>query len=459
MSERLRAGMREMSQVAAERHVDRVESWASETGARVRRVRRVRGAAAAGAAAALLAGALVTGSALAHRTAPVPPVRPAPAPSEVQTSGILEGWHDAGVDPAIFGEATVTDSVAVDGKVVAVGCDPGAGVQVADPGAAVPAPPIWFGTADGQWRRATVDAPAAYCLHEVVSTPYGLFAAGVPGPAEQATDTTYYRGPLLRSTDGGESWTGVELDPGEAGWVVQVPAVGVLDDRVVAVTTRTTGTSLTVATLWTTTDGDTWTRLGAGDRTRPALGDDPARVFNGAVITDLETVGRHLVAVGAYLGPPAGAQGDVDGRAWVSQDGLEWQHAALPDRDGCPLTDVAGTPTGALAAGWCQWPPLPYLERSADGSAWQRFGQGPSDGFAYLGVQALQPLGDRTLVVGAALDGSSVYATPRQWMVTPDGTWHPVDRLVAPFEVAGGVGFWPRAGTGPTTTVLVEDAR
>ncbi len=457
MSERLRAGMREMSQVAAERHVDHAESWAAEAGARVRRGRRVRGAAAAGAAAALLAGALVTGSALAHRTAPLPPVLPAPPPSEVQTSGILAGWHDAGVDPALFGEATVTDSVAVDGRVVAVGCDQGAGVALTDPDAASPAPPIWFGSADGQWRRATVDTPAAYCLHEVVSTPYGLFAAGVPGPAELATDAADYRGPLLRSTDGGETWTGVELDPGATGWVVQVPAVGVLGDRVVAVTTRTTGSSLTIATLWTTTDGDTWTRLGAGDRTRPGLGDDPARVFDGAVIADMETVGANLVAVGAYLGTPA--QGNADGRAWVSKDGLEWEHATLPDRDECPLIDVVATPTGALAAGWRVWQRYPYLEHSADGSTWQRVGQGPFDGRSYVMVRALQPLGPRTLVAAAARDGSSADAKPRQWLVTPDGTWHPVDRLVAPFEVAGGVGFWPRAGIGPTTTVLVEDAR
>lgn len=459
MSERLSAGMREMSQVAAELHADRVEGWAAGVGARVRRGRRVRGAAMAGAVAVLVAVALVTGSTLAHRPPPIPPVVPAPAPSEVQQGGVLAGWHDAGVDPALFGNATVTDSVAVGGRVVAVGCDPGAGVQVADPGAAAPAPPIWFGTADGQWQRASVDVPAAYCLHEVVSTPYGLFAAGVPGPGEQVTYTSYYRGPLLRSTDDGATWTGVELDPGEVGWVVQVPAVGVLGDRVVAVTTRTTGTSLSLATLWVTTDGDTWTRLGEGGRTRPALGTDPARVFDGTVIADMETVDGRLVAVGGYPGGSPGVQGDAAGRAWVSADGLEWQHARLPDRSGCPLTDVVGTATGALAAGWCAWQLYPYLEHSVDGSTWERVGQVPSDGRSYVMVRALQPVGDRVLVAGAALDGSTVDGTPRQWLVTPDGTWHPVDRLVAPFEVADGVGFWPRTGVGPTTTVLVEDGR
>ena len=359
----------------------------------------------AGAAVALIAVALVAGSALAHRPAPIPPVVPAPAPSEVQQGGVLEGWHDAGVDPALFGEATVTDAVAVDGRIVAVGCDPGAGRVAANPSNAAPAPPIWFGTADGPWRRATVEVQAAYCLHEVVSTPYGLFAAGVPGPAEQqGTLTSYYRGPLLRSTDGGETWTGVELDPGATGWVVQVPAVGVLGDRVVAVTTRTTGRSLTIATLWTTTDGDTWTRLGAGERTRPGLGDDPARVFDGVGIADMETVGGRLVAVGAY--PGVAGEAYPGGRAWVSKDGLEWEHATLPDRDYCPLADVVATPTGALAAGWCAWRPSAYLEHSADGSTWQRVGQVPFDGLLYLGVQALQPTGDMTLVAGAPLDGS-----------------------------------------------------
>ncbi len=143
----------------------------------------------------------------------------------------------------------------------------------------------------------------------------------------------------------------------------------------------------------------------------------------------------------------------------MSKDGLEWEHATLPDRDDCPLADVVATPTGALAAGWRAWRPSAYLEHSADGSTWQRVGQAPFDGLLYLGVQALQPMGDMTLVAGAALDGSSRYAKPRQWLVTSDGAWHPVDRLVAPFEVAGGVGFWPRAGVGPTTTVLVEDGR
>ncbi len=69
----------------------------------------------------------------------------------------------------------------MDGRIVAVGCDPGAGrLAGTNPrNAAWAAPPIWFGTADGSWQRATVEVPAAYCLHEVVSTPYGLFAAGV----------------------------------------------------------------------------------------------------------------------------------------------------------------------------------------------------------------------------------------------------------------------------------------
>jgi hypothetical protein len=451
MTERLRAEMREMVQVASERHLVGVEAWTARVGTRVRRGRRVRGAAMAGAAAAVLAGVLVAGSSPAHRLEPTPPVTPAPTPSGVQHSGVLKGWHDAGVDPALFGAATITDAVEVDGRIVAVGCDPEAGGVVRDPAAASPEPPIWFGTADGRWRRATVEAPAAYCLHQVVSTPYGLFAAGTPGLADPATYPSHYVGPLLRSSDGGETWTGVALDPGADGLRVQVPVVGVLADRVVAVTTRTTVDDLRTATLWTTADGDTWTRVGTDDwpRTGPGLGTDPARVFDDAEITDMAPVDGRLVAVGFSV------SWGVEGRAWASGDGLEWDVGVFPGRDDCGLVDIVGTSGGVVGAGWCLHGP--GLAQSADGTTWRWGSQAPAEEGSFTHVQAVQVLGDRLLVAGWSADGSSAGGTPRQWLVTPDGSWHRVDRLIAPFAVVDGVGFWPRAGAGPTTMVLVED--
>ncbi len=382
MSERFDSGLRELGERIGREHDDVWDDWTAQMTTRVRRGRRVRTAALAGGLVAVLGVVAVGGSMLDRRPAPVPPattLAPSPAPTSAptpassptptssapSTSGttapltgvdVVAGWRELGVDPALFGDAVVTDTASVGSTVVAVGCDHQAAMSSST--AATDAP-IW--TSDGSsWTRVgPIDSPMpgypVNCLSQVLATPYGFFAVAWSA--------------LLHSDDG-LTWSPVEMLPAPDGYPFgNYVAVATSGNRVTVVTQRLAGAESMAATLWTTTDGTTWQELGAGiPHDTAGVGDNPAVVFDNANLLRIIDHDGVLVAVGAS----PGGEFVPTAAAWTSTDALTWTPATVEAADQCYLVDVAETGSGLLGVGWCASTGNPAAWESSDGRSWHR---------------------------------------------------------------------------------------
>ncbi len=458
MSERFDSGLRELGERIGREHDDVLNDWTAQMTARVRRGRRVRTAALAGGLVAALAVVVVGGSMLDRRPAPVPPatsLAPSPAPTSATTpsptSGttapltgvdVVAGWRELGVDPALFGNAVVTDAVSVGSTVVAVGCDE----QAAGSGStAATDAPIW--TSDGSsWTRVgPIESPMPgqplTCLSQVVATPYGFFAVAWSA--------------LLHSDDG-LTWSPVEVLPAPEGYPVgNYVVASVSGDRVTVVTSSPAGAESTVATLWTTTDGHVWQEVAAGVQHDTAgVGDNPAVVFDNANLTRIVDHDGVLVAVGAS----PGGEFVPTAAAWTSTDTLTWTPATVEAADDCYLVDVAETGSGLLGAGWCPATGNPAVWASTDGRSWHRVAApqvalDPGTGFA--SVTGITTIGDRFAIAARVFDAAADTDNWAQWVGSPDTGWEHAGDLAVPYHQTSDLGFWPTSGAGTQPRVVL----
>src|SRR5665647_358597 len=418
---------------------------------RVRRARRARRTAAAAGTLAVVALVSTLGVAAAQDwwERPAPADTPTPAPTEIgptpvpEIEPVVAGWQDAGVDPDLFGDATVTSAVSVDGRVVVVGCAPATGTPVGFP--------AWVADDATTWRRADPPPTIAFdqlgeCLRDVVATPYGLFAHGFG---------------LYHSADG-EAWEQVSLDSTLAAPGTFVMAVVAVGDRVTVLGARATDEGAVVPALVSTTDGVTWT-----EATR-----DLAAVFDDASVVDVVSTGDGLLAVGSRnLGTTQAERGTaLTASAWVSTDGLTWSLVTPegPGFDGCVMGAVAVTAGGYAAVGSCPF----GSERatawsSPDGLTWTQdawpAGEGGSE-WAAQDATAVTVVADDLYAAVDDYDPSRLedQSQGALWRKLPGGQWERVDVAetgVVPFlitEVDGtAVGFWPGAGWPLSTPVRV----
>lgn len=440
---------------AAEAHASS-DGFATDTlKARVRRGRRVRTAVATAGAVTALAVVGVVGVAVAdgwRTTPPAGPTSPEPVPTETATATptptpaepvrVLEGWSDAGVDPAVFGGLAITDTVEHGDRAVVVGCDNG-------PGAGGSVFPAWVAEEPDSWVPATGprNTIGVSCLRTVVSTPHGLFAAF----------------PELYRSDDGYTWARVDLGlPDGAQTSPGVTAVWSVGDRVTALVLRASLAESTVATLYTSTDGETW----------EAVDDSRARVFdNGGIAAVVARPGGGLLAVGASPGGefvPTAAM-------WTSDDGLAWtltspRGAGFED---CAATDVTAVQGGYTAAGTCWDGERSRLAvwSSADGATWSPPVLPPDstgDTPGSVGDVTVARVGDITFALGARYYAATEESVRALWRTEPDGSWVEVEAdsvVPVPFHLVGlggrTVGFWslPYASDDDPVRVLVADDR
>jgi hypothetical protein len=183
-----------------------------------------------------------------------------------------------------------------------------------------------------------------------------------------------------------------------------------------------------VAAVWTSPDGETWTRVEHG----PSLehGGD-ARASGWATIFDVTKNGSGLVAVGRVVSVETYASGDVgEGAAvWLSPDGLSWQRVAPEGAFASPdMQAIATTDDGRLVAGGGL--PL-YIEARLwssqdNGNTWAMhpgddenlFGGQPTnraedEAFGRASIRAISAYGGKVLAVGQFNGDAAVWA----------GTW------------------------------------
>ncbi|MCB2176499.1 MAG: hypothetical protein KQH57_11870 [Actinomycetales bacterium] len=468
MSERFDSGLRELGERIGREHDDVWDDWTAQMTARVRRGRRVRTAALAGGLVAALGVVAFGGSMLDRRPAPVPPATtlapsptrtsaPTPTPTSAPTSSstptsgttapltgvdVVAGWRELGVDPALFGDAVVTDAASVGGTVVAVGCDAQAHNAGSTAGADAP---IWTGVGSTWTRVGPIDSPLpdqpVDCLSQVVATPHGFFAVAWSA--------------LLHSDDG-LTWSPVEVLPAPEGYPLgNYVAAAVWGDRVTVVTQRLAGAESMAATLWTTTDGTTWQELGAGiPHDTAGVGDNPGVVFDNANLSRIVDHDGVLVAVGAS----PGGEFVPTAAAWTSTDALTWTPATVEAADQCSLTDVVETGSGLLGVGSCASTGNLAAWESSDGRSWRRVSAPHVDldpDTALVGVAGIATIGDRVAISARHFDAAAGTDAAVQWVGSPETGWERADDLAIPYLQTSELGFWPITGVATQPRVVL----
>jgi hypothetical protein len=437
------AELRDLAGLAAQAHV-RSDGFASATvKSRVRHARRVyRTAVAAGSVAVVgLVGALSTivvqgwpePAPPAETVAPSPDgtAEPSPTPSrtaeplQLTVDGVLSGWGALDVDPAMFEDVGISDSVTVDGRATAVGCQwDNAGLSGF---------PAWYADDAATWVQASGptsnhEGQLNTCLTQVVATPHGLYAVGLAG---------------LFHSDDGSTWDEVTL-PLEYGSGT-FPAVFAVGDRV-TVLFSVSHVEESVAELYTTDDGSEWTQVTDGSAT----------VFDNATVAGVIGTADGLLAVGASPGGsfvPTAA-------AWVSSDGLTWELVTPAGEgfEGAFMTAVTSRGNGYAAVGrysfgtglMCAW-------SSPDGRTWTPEAPAdPVDSGVYLAPMVVAFVGDDLYAAGQDVDMSRAegeQVVSALWRRVAGGPWERLDAEAVgavPFaqtEVGGVVvGFWPGYG-------------
>jgi hypothetical protein len=339
--------------------------------------------------------------------------------------GAIEPWTVVGVDPGVFGEATITASVEIDGLIVAVGCGREGEERTGFP--------AWTTRNAATWRQATgpstVGAYPATCLQDVVSTSFGLFAHGLT---------------LFHSADGSD-WTPVEfLDP-DGYPIGYVQAVYVADAGLAVLLQRGAQAESTIAYLFTTTDGETWVEAPR----------EKAAMFDSGGVAAVIATEAGLVAVGAS---PWG-EFVPTAAVWVSDDGVDWR-LVTPRGEGfheAYMVDVVDTGHGLVAVGGSPFDTsLMAAWISADGSAWERLPSPSSDVAAehgYMEALTITATADMFYAFGRDFDaGRSVFQERNALWSSADGVeWMRVDldtlEDLVPFSISGlghtEVGFWP----------------
>ncbi len=359
-------------------------------------------------------------------TAP-PTTTVAPTTTTTPLPEPLEAWGRLDVDSAVFGDVTITDGDAgTDGRFVLVGC------ERSDSGAY----PAWWSDDAGNWQRA--DGPGDVgCLTQVEATPFGFFATGL-GAQNQ-----------FQSTDG-VTWELLELaddfgfeEPGQLGVVFAI-FVSPAGDRVTLLYSRAAEAESRIATLVTTTDGETWS-LG------PA---DSAALFDSSDVSAVIPGGPGLIAVGAS----PGGEFVPTAAVFTSMDGLNWARAtpSNADYDDKIMTDVMAIGTGFVAVGGDFFKTgLMTAWTSPDGVVWNRSPHPPEEtdpAVAQMTAQTVTIAGGSIWAAGRDFDARRADdGLPALWE-SPDGVnWvrADFDAMAArvPFEVIDTpdlrIGVWP----------------
>ncbi|MDH3250468.1 MAG: hypothetical protein OEQ47_15975, partial [Acidimicrobiia bacterium] len=236
-----------------------------------------------------------------------------------------EGWGRLDTDTDVFGGIIPIDGASDDGTLVLVGC----------PSEDLGGFPIWRSDAGFDFEPASEPDTSMpqdlRCVQEVVSTPFGWFAGGA--------------GPLLGSSDGA-AWEIVDV-PGILGYEF-TGQLGYADnlfpspagDRLTVLYRRASTNESTIATLVTTTDGETWV-----ENAHPSQS-----LFDSSGIDAVIEGGDGLLAAGSS----PGGEFVPTAAVFTSPDGLRWRRVTPtggPDFDDKVIEDIARVGDRYIAVG------------------------------------------------------------------------------------------------------------
>lgn len=347
----------------------------------------------------------------------------------------VEGWGRLDVDTQVFGGVTPVDGAAQDGLLVLVGC------PTEDLGLF----PIWWAGDGFDFQQATgpeVERPQdVRCVEEVVSTPFGWYAGGL--------------GPLLRSTDG-VAWELVDI-PAMLGYV-ETFQLGYADNlfvspdgaRLTVLYRRAAEAESTIATLVTTTDGETWVENAHPSQT----------LFDSSGIAAVIDGGEGLLAAGAS----PGGEFVPTAAVFTSPDGLRWRRVTPrggPDFDDTVIADLVRVGDRYIAVGGDFFQTgLMAAWSSPEGLEWRRLPPPPETtdpSVAHMTGQAVTVADGFIWVSGRDFDArrSGPQELPAIWRSVDGEAWErvPLDELPinVPFEIASSpdlrLGVWPPPGS------------
>ncbi len=338
----------------------------------------------------------------------------------------IGGWERIPVDPAVFGDATLTDGATGGGRLVVGGC-PATGAQTGGF-------PLWWSDGGEQWQRAD-GPPGAACIVQVAASPFGFFADDRAGRAFRSADGRTWA-PLTEA--------GLGFAEGELGVVFAI-FVAPAGDRVTLLYSRASVGESRVATLITTTDGETWV-------TGPAAS---AGLFDSSDVAAVVPGEPGLLAAGAS----PGGEFVPTAAVFASADGLTWERVTGggADFDDKVIRDVLAVDGGFVAVGGDFFTTgLMTAWTSADGRAWRRSPHPPEEtdpAVAHMTAEAATVAGGRIWAAGHDFDARRGDAPdlPALW-VSDDGVgWERADPAAArsriPFELLRAaelrIGTWP----------------
>ncbi len=158
-----------------------------------------------------------------------------------------------------------------------------------------------------------------------------------------------------------------------------------------------------VAAVWTSPDGETWTRV----ESQPSLEHPGGAVTGWSRMFDVTAQGSSLVAVGRDFWDPPG--GMPEGAAvWLSPDGLSWQRVIPEDAYAWPdMQAVATSPGERLVAvgGWSNYLKAGAWSSTDNGNTWIRH---PHDDALFGGAPSSPS--DAQLFGAASIQGAASYA-------------------------------------------------
>ena len=337
----------------------------------------------------------------------------------------VEGWVRLEADPGVFGAVTVTDGAVGDGRLVLVGCE---GFDRDLTGF-----PVWWSDDATGWQRAEGPSDVT-CMTQVEASPFGFLATGPHGVQNQ-----------FHSRDG-VTWERLDLAddfgyeyPGQLGVVFAV-FVAPNEDRVTLLYSRAAEAESRIATLVTTTDGETWEQ-------GPS---DSAALFDSSSIAAVIEGGPGLIAVGSS----PGGEFVPTAAAFISSDGLNWTRATPrnPDFDNKVMTDVMTVAGGYIAVGGDFFNTgLMTAWTSPDGKTWSRSPHPPEEtdpSVAQMTAEAVTTAAGSIWAAGRDFDArrDAGDGLPAMWNSTDGITWTRVD-------------FDEKSGTVPFMVINTPDRR
>lgn len=312
----------------------------------------------------------------------------------------VEGWTRLGVDPSVLGTATVTDGTTDGTRVVLVGCR-------------ARGFPVWWTdqAAMSEWKRA--DGPSdVNCLTQVVTTPFGLFARG--------------GGIALRSDDG-EVWEPLDLtddlgpDASTQLGYLQAILPSPSGDRVTLQFSRAAEGESRIATLVTTTDGETWERAST----------ESSMLFDNSTMSSVIVGGDGLLVAGAS----PGGEFVPTAAVFTSADGLAWRRVtpSSSDFDNKRIRDLRLTGSGFVAVGGDMFVTgLMTAWTSPDGITWTRSphpDEQTDPSVAHMTAEAVTETGGSLWAVGTDYDArrSENKGVPALWSSIDGTIWERQD--------------------------------